>query len=98
MALVWSFKLYIQETCTSNQFNSAQQVIFNSIKREQTYFEFKLDVYKQTYKQTDKQTYLVLEVTPQDVGHLKPGTQTKYKPKSETKTKSEPNSINMSFI
>ena len=27
--------------------------------------------YKQTYQQTDKQTDLVLEVTPPEVGHLK---------------------------
>ena len=42
-------------------------------KREQRYYEFKLDVYKQTGdKQTDRQeTDLVLEVTPPEVGLLK---------------------------
>ena len=42
--------------------------MFNSIKREQRYNEFKLDVYRQTDKQ---ETDLVLEVTPPEVGHLK---------------------------
>ena len=42
---------------------------FNSIKREQSYCEFKLDVYRQ---ETEKQeTDLVPEVTPPEVGHLK---------------------------
>ena len=44
-----------------------QKVLFNSIKREQRYYEFKLDVYGETNKWTD----LVLEVTPPEVGHLK---------------------------
>ena len=43
----------------------------NSIKREQIYLEFKLYVHKQTYKQIDRQTDLVLEVTQPEVGHLK---------------------------
>ena len=40
---------------------------------------------KNTYKQTDKQTDLVLEVTPLEVGHLNRGTGIKQNPKSETK-------------
>ena len=45
--------------------------MFNSIKREQRYYEFKLDVYKQTGDR--QETDLVLEVTPPEVGHLKTG-------------------------
>ena len=38
------------------------------MERLQKYFKFKLYLYKQTYKQTDKQIVLVLEMTPQEVG------------------------------
>ena len=44
-----------------------QKVLFNSIKREARYHEFKLDVHRETKKETD----LVLEVAPPEVGHLK---------------------------
>ena len=40
----------------------------NSIKRDQRYYEFKLDVYR---KHIHTETDLVLEVTPPEVGHLK---------------------------
>ena len=46
-----------------------QKVLFNSIKREERYYEFKLDVYKQETNR--KQTDLVPEVAPPEVGHLK---------------------------
>ena len=36
------------------------------MKREQRYYEFKLDVYRQ-----ETHTDLVLEVAPPEVGHLK---------------------------
>ena len=44
--------------------------MFNSIKREQRYYEFKLDVYRQETGNR-RQTDLVPEVAPQEVGHLK---------------------------
>ena len=78
MALAWFHRLDTKKKCPLDQVNSVRKVWYNSIKREQRYFEFKVDVYKQTYKQTDKQTDLVLEVTPPEVGHLKTDTQTKY--------------------
>ena len=46
-----------------------QKVSINSIKREEKYFEFKLDVYTEREKKED--TDMVLEVTPPEVGHLK---------------------------
>ena len=48
-----------------------QKVLFNSIKREARYHEFKLDVHRQTEIQRNRQTDLVLEVAPPEVGHLK---------------------------
>ena len=65
------------------------------IRREQRYFESKIYIYKQIYKQRDKQTDLVLEVTPPEVGHLNRGTGIKQKPKSETKKNSRPISTNL---
>ena len=64
MALVWSLKLDTQEICLLSQVNSMKKVWFNSIKREERYYDLKLDVYKHTYKQTYKQTDLIPEVTP----------------------------------
>ena len=52
-------KLFGPSVQTSKE--SLHKVLFNSIKRKQRYFEFKLDVLIQTEKQTD----LVLEMTPQ---------------------------------
>ena len=49
-------------------------VSFNSIKREERYYELKLDVYRQSHRATDRDTDLVLEVAPPEVGHLKSGT------------------------
>ena len=38
------------------------------MKREERYYKFKLDV---SYRDTERETDLVLEVTPPEVGHLK---------------------------
>ena len=53
MALAWSYKLDTQENVL-DQFTSVSKVWFNSIEREQKYFEFKLYVYKHTYKKNRK--------------------------------------------
>ena len=45
--------------------------MFNSIKREQRYYEFKLDVYTQTDRDTEIHTDLVPGVARPEVGHLK---------------------------
>ena len=52
---------------------------------------------KYTYKQTDEQTDLVLEVSPSEVGHLKRGTGIKKKKNQKTK-KSRPISTDLSFF
>ena len=51
--------------------NVSKKVLFNSIKREQRYYKFKLDVYRERRREGRKETDPVLEVTPTEVGHLK---------------------------
>ena len=71
MALTWSkhgpCMIPLTRHLKDMSLRLSPEVWFNSIKREQKFYTFKLNVYKQTTKQTD----LVLEVTPPQVGHLK---------------------------
>ena len=56
-----------QPICAQTSQECLQKVWFNSIKREQRYYEFKLDV----CTETNTDTHLVIEITPPEVGHLK---------------------------
>ena len=45
-------------------------VLFKFIEREQRYHEFELDVHTQRNREINRDTDLVLEVTPPEVVHL----------------------------
>ena len=68
MAIAWSHKLENPKIYPLDQVDLVQKVCFNSIKKEQRYYEFKLDVHIQT---SDRKIDVVLEMTSQEVGHLK---------------------------
>ena len=68
MAIAWSHKLENPKICPLDQVDLVQKVCFNSIKKEHRYYEFKLDVHIQT---SDRKIDVVLEMTSQEVGHLK---------------------------
>ena len=66
--MAWSNKLDTPRIYPLDKVSYVQNVLFKSIKREQRYDEFKLDVSKQ---KTHRHTDLVLEEAPPEVSHQK---------------------------